>query len=333
MINSITIEGFRGIPHLQLRDLSDFNILIGRNGSGKTSVLEAVSIAANPVSPVWLGQLGRWRELPPISSNNPDGLLSAYPYMNPENPIRIIYATDEHERDFEITIEAKTGGRMVGDNDESPDSSPSTMRDPSALLTGIKQTLKSGRKIVAGAELTLLPNGAQSETKGDHNRKFLGAFYIHARRSTSLGETSCSLTELYSRRKQNQFIEAMRRVEPRLQNLVPGTRHKTPTVLADLGSSPATWATPPGRTCTSAASPRPATCCAAGTCLSRKSPIAWAFPRRARFATGSPSRWAAPRHALPSSRPRRATGSSCPTRERRMRHHRQAAPAHGRAGQ
>lgn len=44
-IESIQIENFRGIDHLDLTFDPHFNLLVGDNGSGKTSILSAVSVA------------------------------------------------------------------------------------------------------------------------------------------------------------------------------------------------------------------------------------------------------------------------------------------------
>lgn len=46
LISSITISGFRGIKHCELNDLSEINILMGRNNSGKSSILEALYLAS-----------------------------------------------------------------------------------------------------------------------------------------------------------------------------------------------------------------------------------------------------------------------------------------------
>ena len=56
----VTIDGFRGLRHLELHDLGPINILVGGNNSGKTSVLEALSIACNPFEPYeWLAMIRR----------------------------------------------------------------------------------------------------------------------------------------------------------------------------------------------------------------------------------------------------------------------------------
>jgi len=54
-LESITIHKFRGIRDLELKDLGHINLLVGINNSGKTSVLEALSIYCHPLDiRVWL---------------------------------------------------------------------------------------------------------------------------------------------------------------------------------------------------------------------------------------------------------------------------------------
>jgi predicted ATPase len=54
-LESILIHKFRGIRDLELKDLGRINLLVGINNSGKTSVLEALSIYCHPLDiGVWL---------------------------------------------------------------------------------------------------------------------------------------------------------------------------------------------------------------------------------------------------------------------------------------
>lgn len=58
--DAIEIDGFRGLKHLRLEGLGLINILVGGNNSGKTSILEAVSILCNPSEPMeWLSMIAR----------------------------------------------------------------------------------------------------------------------------------------------------------------------------------------------------------------------------------------------------------------------------------
>ncbi len=42
-LQSLTIKNFRGIRDAQIEGLTDVNVLVGRNNSGKTSAIEAIS--------------------------------------------------------------------------------------------------------------------------------------------------------------------------------------------------------------------------------------------------------------------------------------------------
>ena len=44
MFKTVSIDKYRGIRHLDIKDLSQVNLFVGKNNTGKTSVLEAISI-------------------------------------------------------------------------------------------------------------------------------------------------------------------------------------------------------------------------------------------------------------------------------------------------
>lgn len=48
MFQSIDIEGFRGFSKLELSDLGRVNLVVGKNNTGKTSLLEALTLIASP---------------------------------------------------------------------------------------------------------------------------------------------------------------------------------------------------------------------------------------------------------------------------------------------
>lgn len=59
-LDSIEIDGFRGLRKVCLEGLGLVNILVGPNNCGKTSVLEAISVLCNPLDPFeWLAMVRR----------------------------------------------------------------------------------------------------------------------------------------------------------------------------------------------------------------------------------------------------------------------------------
>ncbi|MCW6038189.1 AAA family ATPase [Spirulina subsalsa FACHB-351] len=62
IFNNITIQQFRGLRDLELKDLSQINVLVGINNSGKTSILEALFLYSNPLDIQRLITLANLRE-------------------------------------------------------------------------------------------------------------------------------------------------------------------------------------------------------------------------------------------------------------------------------
>lgn len=54
MFDALTISGYRGFDRLEMPDLGRINLLVGKNNSGKTSVLEAMSLLASGYDPAAL---------------------------------------------------------------------------------------------------------------------------------------------------------------------------------------------------------------------------------------------------------------------------------------
>jgi AAA domain, putative AbiEii toxin, Type IV TA system/AAA ATPase domain len=48
MVTAVQIENFRGFGKLDLKDLGGVNLIVGKNNTGKTSLLEAITLTADP---------------------------------------------------------------------------------------------------------------------------------------------------------------------------------------------------------------------------------------------------------------------------------------------
>ncbi|MCL8207996.1 MAG: AAA family ATPase [Actinomycetia bacterium] len=66
MYTSLDVRNFRGLRHVALLRSDRVNLVLGSNGSGKTSLLEAFWVHGNPHAPQLLAQedasRGTWRQ-------------------------------------------------------------------------------------------------------------------------------------------------------------------------------------------------------------------------------------------------------------------------------
>ena len=70
MIKEIRIQNFRALEDVTLKDLGRINLIGGKNGSGKTSVLEALWMFASPTYPDAAVRLAGFRQIFGLNSSN-----------------------------------------------------------------------------------------------------------------------------------------------------------------------------------------------------------------------------------------------------------------------
>ncbi len=238
MFRRITIDGFRGIDDFSIEDFRRVNVMVGRNGGGKTSILEAMAVVGTPTAPGFLLKANLCREMPPPNSRAWHSLLTLFSGMDPHRRMLFEYQTDTEEAS--VVADAIFGASGADAPDTGADQSSalsSTGIGYEETLRGLRMQYRPREGEEVEAVLDLLETGFQQTVKAKTRHRFAGAFFIHARRASSLGETASALTTLYSNKSEGRFIDAVRNVDPRVQRLVPGTQGKQPTVLADLGGA------------------------------------------------------------------------------------------------
>ena len=82
MINSLTIQDFRGIHALSIPALNRINLVVGDNNCGKTSVLEAILLLRNPSDLSNLYKVAKLRDAAVFSSGIT--LYENFTYMFPQ---------------------------------------------------------------------------------------------------------------------------------------------------------------------------------------------------------------------------------------------------------
>jgi ABC-type branched-subunit amino acid transport system ATPase component len=230
MLTYLKIERFRGIASLTLEDLARINIFVGGNGAGKSSVLEAVCLAANPTDPALSTKLAAWRELPPPTSANDDAISSFFYQGDVSHGPSFEFTADGDGTTQRLTISNLRETNRISLPISPTDSSLAQGADrPTVRGLILRYSQKPGEEYVS--RLILVPGGSQARLGP---RRGLGCFFIHGRRATSVAEMANLLTDLSKNNQVDEFLQSLRRFDSRILTIEPGVRGATATVLVDL---------------------------------------------------------------------------------------------------
>ncbi|WNG52069.1 AAA family ATPase [Archangium minus] len=83
--DTLTIQRLRGLQDVELAGLGRVNLLVGGNDSGKTSVLEALSLYCNPLDPMQWVHVAHGRD-PLMSLSDPFSVSEVTRWLFPQHP-------------------------------------------------------------------------------------------------------------------------------------------------------------------------------------------------------------------------------------------------------
>ena len=231
MYKKIKIENFRGISNLELNDLQQFNLLMGKNNCGKTSLLESIFLISNgnkPFSSVWLNNLRGHYITQPYS------WTVLFNKMNIESPIRLTGEILKPKEKRTLMIKILSEKNVELPNGELFDLSQKGIgREFLDNRTGLsinfsisknrgkKQTYES--KIWLGKE-----NKLENESQGNYTETLKSSFITTASRPN----IAAWFTEILIKKQDEKITNILKTVEPRLENLSLGADN---ILYCDLG--------------------------------------------------------------------------------------------------
>ena len=101
LLEELRIKNFRGFDSLEIRGLSKINLLVGKNNSGKTSVLEALLLLVGMSNPALPGNINQIRGLKFFFPNQFKYLFNKLKFEN--KPFFNAVFSDSSERDLELS--------------------------------------------------------------------------------------------------------------------------------------------------------------------------------------------------------------------------------------
>jgi AAA15 family ATPase/GTPase len=233
MYKKIKINNFRGINNLEVKDLKRINILVGKNNSGKTTVLESLFLLTGPTNATLFRKINVFRKLNVIN----DSFWRTFYYnLSVKDKISISgFLTGKEER--KLLIKPKILSKMkanIGDNNE-PYSSNGVDSFEESLITGLDIEYEykiSGKRKKIKTKIELKDTQVMWENENNHNYvEHLEGIFLSP--STIYGlDTISRLNEMVINKEISDILEILRLVEPSIINL---TISKENIVYADLG--------------------------------------------------------------------------------------------------
>jgi predicted ATP-binding protein involved in virulence len=232
MYEKIKIENFRGINNLELNNLRQFNLFVGKNNCGKTSLLESIYIISTPSNPfntVWVNNIRDHYITQPYS------WTVLFYKMDIESPIRLTGEILKPKEIRTLTIKILPEKNVAQPTYETLDLLQKGSRGEFLdKIIGLsidfsiskyrrkKQTYES--KIWLGKETRLESNPPESYTETLKNT-FLTPKNLRA-------NMTARFSEILVRKQEEKILKILKTVEPRLTSLFIGAENK---LYCDMG--------------------------------------------------------------------------------------------------
>ncbi|MCI0455801.1 MAG: ATP-binding protein [Gemmataceae bacterium] len=235
MYTSVTIENLRGIRRLVVEGLSRVNLIVGRNNTGKTTVLEGLFLlggATTPAFPTTLGQLRGQR----LGEGSPDALWRPLFWnMDPHVGIKISGQWGGEAQERRLLLEAIRQASYAGPREaEGGEEGIAAITQEFVIgRLSLLYTSASGRQHHTQAVYEAGRRGinAPSEDRDD----FVRTTFLSARSYPPLARDAQQYSLLVRRKQERDILEALQIIEPRIERIEVLSEPGGPSVYADIG--------------------------------------------------------------------------------------------------
>lgn len=237
MINKIKIKNYKGIKKLEISDLKTFNIISGKNSSGKTTVLEAIFMYLARYNPDSISRLLSWRNAASMVADIDMNYKHIFNELDITKDIIINLYEDTKSRS--LTIKYNANGEIpmvIGSNQNSNMLNMNTGSNNSFTGEVLELISDETGKRTVKCKLNISQNGAMiySETNNQENK--LGAFISTINRGV-MQEAAESFSRLVINKtgKKESFVKYAQIIEPNIADIQSASNNGVQSLYIDLG--------------------------------------------------------------------------------------------------
>ncbi|SNY90118.1 ATPase/GTPase, AAA15 family [Cohaesibacter sp. ES.047] len=235
-VSELDISTFRGVKGLKLKDLSRFNLLVGRNNSGKTSILEALAFVLSRGDLLRLFRSVRERDSRSnVALSGPYYLIDVIQAIFPAAGNAFIDETFEGEISLSATLGSTVEcvwARCVKETEREPDLGfvEPTYNPVLSLSIGGQQHDKRTNQAVVVDELSYRIKAGESLFRSyERSRRILAYEYVspYGHRNSNNAERFAKIAAEDSNLR-NEVVEMLAKLDPRIKDFIyaplPGRR-------------------------------------------------------------------------------------------------------------
>ncbi len=221
IIKNIKIKNFRGFDQLTMEGLNRINLIIGKNNSGKSSILEAVFLVAGMSNPFLPDKINRFRG---FGVKAPDDFKYLFHKVKFDNSpeINCIFS-DFTERQLKLSPLYKrttSNEKMKQTEDENDFSMDASIDSPLATGLELEFSLKKRGSQKKSFKSSILFN--PPEVTHNINSKYkedLHAVFISG--DSKEGNALARYSEIVKRKKDDIVLQALKKIDPNIESIHP----------------------------------------------------------------------------------------------------------------
>ena len=233
MFSSLTIDNLRGVKRLAVDGLKRVNVIVGRNNTAKTSFLEAVFLlsggATNAGTPSTIGKL-RGQTL---GRGGPDAVWRPlFHDMDPRMAIEIRGQWSDEPNLRRLKIAAML---EISYSDGSFDEQGVVAATQDLMINKLSLHYTSGAGKVISTQAKYDEQTGVISPGSERRDDFLRSTFLSARSYHAIARDAGRSSPLVHIKQEQDVLDAMRVIEPRIQGIKVATDVAGPSVDVDIG--------------------------------------------------------------------------------------------------
>lgn len=218
--SSIEIIAFRRLCNLRLDELKTFNLIVGPNNSGKTTVLEAIRLLGNPLDPWEWVKTSRGREIQAKLPGRLESIRSLFPQTRLQGYSQLFEGTVELKGDSE-QLPVKVNAQLNELRYEPPeDDSNSLFEAGGDFRRGIVKVVTLEKEATNQCEFELdrrarfqPPSPPKSVAKTQ--TRYLSPFHHRVE-----GESLSTISNLLEGKSKTNLVQLLQNVDQTIQDVI-----------------------------------------------------------------------------------------------------------------